>query len=1365
MSNPLFSLDRTVLQTPLQSVISEVAPRRVLPEEIGTALYDSPIATESAFTPNPLFAGLPTARPYRSGGAARSFLAGVRGTTATPVDKNYQRNLTSLENKYNELEPFLNTLPAHVRNALIQLDTTRVSRGSSPLTQEQTVKAASTAVSGRAATPVPDRASGIGGIFSNVRSDLSDILKSLPRLPSALLHEVSEIPRFSQRMQEAQEQGANPLSALLQAPGIRFLPGAYAASNILEGNFGELVQHPLFTALDVAPFASRAAGSTRLAQQVQRANVEQAATLSRSLGRALPAPPARPLSAVLMNRLDPLAPGGVRRSTLGRNYDRFIQETPVGQRLESAFGKRSRQVSQLAGRLEQRQKMFMMGYGTPSGAASALEAQAARIVPLFKKWEKEYPFLSTARTSPKVAAENRIARAGFYETLRTAPDQINPAFVDDIRNLLNDQAAYEFSLDKLGKFDNEFYAPEVADQLTKAQDRMFASERMSALRNEYLNPSGKLNVADFDRIAADIPSLPKQHRMDAARALEQTLDAYGIEIKPMKGRRASLSLDTGNWNDWLAEVRASLTDSNLVFRQRASMERIIEMLRGQKMDPQAKALEVALANNNVSQVTRFLDNLYSRKPPTFDPQVYASLRDDIRSMSRRRKFDAQIGGKRARQLDRRRAAYQRLLDQSAPARFGPLLARETFGAENLRTGTVAPGRVANELRAQAEARVGRLSPEQAGEFARNVFDRQWQNLPGLDPQFASDYAARVQREVSGTWRTLRESGHDPVFVHKVSPHRAQEGMQGKVGPVPTDETHLRERAVDLTPDEIRDVQVSLTHQAAESLSRAYSEQFIDEVIKTVGIPESQLQAHFLGEARRTASQNPAMTARGWLQKLTRDSYRRFNPDEAGFSWGGERFNNFYKENAYYIPTAIFDNLKRYAKRPSLFSSAVDPITKAFRYNVIGLSPSIIINNFFSNSVAMTAERGIRPWKHFNTAWQWAKNPTSAQIPDTLRAQMLAEIPHMEHLGMDAYLTTRTGSKLMSGVNARHAFDQSAAAEAVKAGKSALDGVVEKSLKLQRLGDNVYRAMIYLDSMERSGGKALRGTARETAEATAMELVNRTLVDYTSFTPIERNAIRQIIPFYSYMGHAARFIARYPLNHPMRAAITARVADFERERLGTLPGSFLSFLPIGNIDNMGKMNFLNLRPFDPFGDQADLLSISGWVAAANPAIQIALRQIGVNRGEAEIYPTLRYDPETGRMTAVKPNLLTDAIMTTVPRIGLLASLAGINPDYNELRGRDQSAADRSLAAQAGLPRLWRQFNVPQEVINAEVTRQRVEGDVLNEAMRSGDWTEALRYPNLRAYYEQVKALSPEELAAMTPAEPEALAGVVSEEILG
>jgi len=272
----------------------------------------------------------------------------------------------------------------------------------------------------------------------------------------------------------------------------------------------------------------------------------------------------------------------------------------------------------------------------------------------------------------------------------------------------------------------------------------------------------------------------------------------------------------------------------------------------------------------------------------------------------------------------------------------------------------------------------------------------------------------------------------------------------------------------------------------------------------------------------------------------------------------------------------------------------------------------------------------------------------------------------------------------------------------------------------------------------------------------MEAVRRTFVGYASFTPIERQAMRTLVHFYSYLGHAARFIGRYPLDHPFRASVAAHIADAERERLGALPDSYLSMIGLGGVDDAGHQRMLSLRPFDPFGDMADLLSVGGWLAAMNRVIATALQQVGVVRGEAELYPTMRYDPETGRMKAVPPGFLSNLLHNTVPPAGLVTAALGLNPKINELAQREPSAVTGALLGTAGIPRLVRDVNVVEERFRGEVNRKRATNDVRPEAMRSGGWRETLRYPTLQDYYDQLQQMPESTLADYVPKDPKAIA---------
>lgn len=1320
--------------------MSDLGPSGTAPWPTAPGLPVPPPMSPFAVSPR---LGLPMPSPGPAAGLARPAAPGaglsalvpasspaphspVLPTRASPqaFDPQYQRNLTTLTNKYAEMAPTVAALPPSVRNALISYDAERVAQGSSPLTRRQTLGAVHAATTNTQATPAPDR--NPLNILGNVRRDLGDILASIPRLPIALVREVTEIPKLPQRIDEAIDAGANPVEAIAQAPGVRMIPGSYVVGGLAGGAEGirELAAHPLMTGLDVLPAAGKVAGATRVGKV--------AAEAAELAGRR-----PRPLTAVLTGKVvEGVDDAGQVTASLGRNrvgqtVDLIRDQTRIGQALDAFGGRRSRDVSRMRGLYEQRYKALMMGHGTP---LDDVEALAVRVPQMFERYQEAHPMFRPDSVGPEWDKQ----RAKFYDDLqRGRVDDYDPGLIGEYRALQDDLARAAEATGDLGSFRGEWYDRATARRLQQREAQVTSAERIAWARNEYLTPSGQVTAEQIRDAARSTTGAMGRTRDDVARAVVQVMDAYGLDVDGVSRSLADINARRGSWDGFTSAVDDALAGSPLTPRQDAA--RILRQLRSIEPEQRTVArLEQALRSGDRGAAGEILRTLERRRTPPLDEATMA----DVRSLARRYEYDGKVGRRYTDALVRRRRdGLETLAAKTAPARFHGLLA-DDVRAEG-----------AARLTDTAERELGRaLTAEEAGGLVRALEERRWGSLPGLDRETAARTMAQVEREVAATWQALRDAGHDPVFVHRVSPNRATDALYGRVKPSPVALSQGKQRVLDLTPG-VHDVQISLTHQAGEMLQRRYNERFVDELVQAVGKPEWQLRDQLADATRARMVSDPSLDFEGHMDAAISRGWERVNPDAEGSTWGGAALDK-YRQESWYVPKAVAANLKQYSRPPSLFARVTDPLTKAFRYSVVGLSPSLIINNFFSNAVAMTAESGLGPWKHWSTAREWLADP--AKIPnEQLKAMLLADMPHMEHLSRDAWLASRAGQQFMSGFNAGRALMDSAPVGALQRGKAALDKVVDASMRAQRYGDNIYRAMQFMDEAGKAGRK---GADAAQAEARAMEAVRRTFVDYASFTPVERQAMQTLVPFYSYMGHAARFIARYPLDHPFRASIAAHIADAEKERLGALPDSYLGMVGLGGVDDRGHQRMLGLRPFDPFGGMADLLSVSGWIAAMNPAIATALQQVGVVRGQAELYPTMRYDPETGRMKAVPGGggVLSDLLHNTVPRAGLITAALGLNPRINELAEREPGAVPGALLGTAGIPRLVRDVNVTEERFRGEVNRQRAVNDVRNDAMRTGDWREALRYPTLQAYFDQLQQVPESHLADYVPEDPKGIA---------
>ena len=341
-----------------------------------------------------------------------------------------------------------------------------------------------------------------------------------------------------------------------------------------------------------------------------------------------------------------------------------------------------------------------------------------------------------------------------------------------------------------------------------------------------------------------------------------------------------------------------------------------------------------------------------------------------------------------------------------------------------------------------------------------------------------------------------------------------------------------------------------------------------------------------------------------------------------------------------------------------------------------------------------------------------------------------------------------GKKLRTMYDARQASKEAAGAVSGDSRFGGMfKGVVEKSYALNSYVDDHIRAMRYLAEYDKQIAK---GVDVAHAEYMAVGKARQILQDWLGQTPFERNVIKSILPFYGFIGHAMRFVLRYPLDHPLRAEFMAKLAEAEMEdnNMG-LPGRFMSMLFFGKPDSKGNQHSFNLGPFNPFGDVANSMTLAGFLGNTNPVIQTMFQMVGIDQGTAELYPSLRYDPNTGRMEAVHPGFLESMVGNTIPQASGVLALMGMNSQFNDMLQRDPDSAGRYLLSAMTVPTLERQYNIPQEQFAAELAREKSQQSTLNDALKSGSWSDAMKYPSLVAYLRALDNLPADQLQPFAP----------------
>jgi hypothetical protein len=211
------------------------------------------------FNPDPSQFG--TSAPVKSSGpklTAASVSSGGRSFgVKTPTD-----NVAKLNNRWNtQYIPQLKQAGVYNSDMAKQVyayDLQRVKAHKAELSPQEFVNAYHTLHHGQALTAKTGGGSGVGHFLSSAVADVGGLVSALNpfRAIPAMIQESAAT--FDAVMNAGRTVNqVHSLEDVLGLPGIRDIPGAYTASNLITGNFAQMANHPVSTVLDVLPVASK----------------------------------------------------------------------------------------------------------------------------------------------------------------------------------------------------------------------------------------------------------------------------------------------------------------------------------------------------------------------------------------------------------------------------------------------------------------------------------------------------------------------------------------------------------------------------------------------------------------------------------------------------------------------------------------------------------------------------------------------------------------------------------------------------------------------------------------------------------------------------------------------------------------------------------------------------------------------------------------------------------------------------------------------------------------------------------------------------------------------------------------------------
>lgn len=1230
-----------------------------------------------------------------------------------PVVPRLPEHQSSFLSKWQELSPLLESDPrfnAQGINAVYGLDRERLVRGQRPLTRQQTTRAALAASTRRTVTAEPDR--DWWNVPGNFVRDLRNMVTAIPQIPMALVEEVRELPSAPQHISQAFARG--DLGGVLEAPGVRFLPGAYVGANLLRGDWRQVLETPLMSALDVAPVTKQLGVNQAVRRAVARTPVGRAASAVKST----------------------------------------IADSRAGVAVRSRVGGDARALGRIVGTLEAQigdAVRESTGAVPPALRSTEFRRSLTNIVREARQLAEKFPEAQDGAWRQRVT---QVAKLGDPDSLASLTER-EAAFVQATREL-NERIASTVSAatGEFVSYGGEWYTADVGNRLwamqgraRRARELAGISRAMSDVRFGPLDDTALRRVdtlvgeirATLDRDTAAAPRRPgdktravradesrtgalsKREKQTRIRGLLHALDMQGVDVSDLQTvLRRSRDLDDFRvaLDAWTPNPRPLVNPADML---------AVVNKYGRNWT-RAGELKQALRSGNWREARRIAKAIGANRKATI-PEV-ADWYDTLERLAAR---DIRFGRDFARHTDVAANRAERVLEraraENAPARFGDLIERE------------ADKTLTQRALSKHAATVGVVDDATRDRITQAILDRRYRDA-GLSEAEVIQHRVEIAR----TWERLKAAGYDPVFVHRVPEHKIGQLLAPKLSEIGYTPSATRVRTIDSTPY-IDDLTVAIPHEGMEFLQRELAEDIISEVRSRWGITAEDAYNQFRDEAQYLASVDRRFSFQQHLDRLVNKHYTSFNPETFGYNWPSKRLSQL-TESQWFIPKHVADALLQYHNpKYSKLAVAIEPAMKVFRTALLPLSPRWHVNNIIGGGIMVSAETSPLAFRHVGVIRQFLRGADDV-IPDWMRDELNVLKGGDRRAFAEAnYYTGRTLGRLqMEAMQSR----LGRAARRVVGEGSIGQRIVDKSFDFNEWVDNLFRGSAAMEAYEKA---IKRGADESVARSVAIESMRRVLPDWTAMTAFERGVLRQIFPFYNFVGWLIRRVWNYPADHPVRTAILGSITRAELDDLDGLPDRFLGMFFWGKEDPVtGARNAIQVGAMNPFADVADYFTVLGWASAMNPLLGTAAEQLGIRNGQLEAYPDLAYDPESGKLVVKQPNLFTSVITNTLPQAELLMYVAGANRDLRDRMRTDPDGAMRTILASGGVPMPWRRISIPQEVARHEINLSEARERAQAEALRTGDDTVADNFPDARAYLDNLRAFlaqNPELAAAFNP----------------
>lgn len=669
---------------------------------------------------------------------------------------------------------------------------------------------------------------------------------------------------------------------------------------------------------------------------------------------------------------------------------------------------------------------------------------------------------------------------------------------------------------------------------------------------------------------------------------------------------------------------------------------------------------------------------------------------------------------------------------TAPATFGDWIVRKT--GENLEA-RIAPGMT---------------NPGDVEMLHKLITARDYQPLID-DGTITQQMWDAESREVAKSWKTMQDAGMDPVFLHHIQAPSVAGMMWPRVLPQETELSQAQERTWQPQPY-IPDYGLALTHQGMELMRRQGQELAIDDIVRTSGVKESDLKARYATRIAKMGERVPELGSSGASNAVLGKGWGQFDP-ESLVGYRPARWADLTGGDRVWLPKPVLKALEDMRTPPSdnLLTKVTDPVMGPFRASVLNLSPRFMANTVLGGALETGAgdPRGVlhmyQAAKLLNGSDEFTLtknrfNPFKETETYTFaKPDEFNEILNMAKREREQLsdLNTRAGSTMGRWFKA--AQDSKVGSVGMKA--------FDAPLNVHNFFGNMYRSMALIGGTDEA---LSAGMSPEIAVKEGLRLTSRILPQWDSLTPFERGIVRSVFPFYTWSQHILSFVYNLPLDHPTRVGVVNSLARtaVQDEQSGW-PQLFRSMLLLGHPDASGNQESLKLNGGNPFTDVSSLWSLQGFLKGVNPEIETGLNALGIKEGQPELYANTNYNPETGKLEVDTGNPLLNLLHNTVPQSDWIASLLGVNEDYESELKSNPEAAHQRLLSDVGLPQFFGKVNVANSAARQEITAYKAMLTNQSVGLKAGNKNTVEQYPESKPYIDKLLTKSPKQLQPFNP----------------